>query len=265
MALVALVARHWLIFVAVTLIAAAAAYAASFLMTPTYRATIVLLPVSDSGEQGTLAGLSGAMGGLAGLAGVSLGDNSNRTEALEVLRSRLLVRSFIEQEGLLQGLQRFKGQAMSVERAVELFQDRILDVEEDKITKVVRVSMTWIDRDVAAKWANRYVALANGRLQARAIKEAAERRQFLRRELERTEVLEVRSAAYRLIESQLKSAMVAATKDEFAYRVLDPAVAPDERDRVRPKRVLIAVAAAALVFATTIVILLLRTARRRTY
>jgi len=244
------------------LISGVAAFGLSFLIEPAYRSTVVLMPARDESEQGLLSSLPGALGGLAGLAGISLGGSAVRGEALEFLRSAAMARAFIEQEKIGDQLSAVRGGRPSPQRTLEFFRERVLDVTDDKRTNVIRVSMTWQDPAVAARWANRYVAMANARLQARAVKDAAERRAYLERELQRTGLLELRAAAYRLIESQLKVAMLAATREEFAFQVIDPAVEPDRHDRVRPKRSLLAVVGTML--GSGLALLLLWLKRERT-
>ena len=62
---------------------------------------------------------------------------------------------------------------------------------------------------MAASWANALVTRVNAHLQARAVEESERSLVFLREELERTRVAEVRDVVYRLIESQMQRAMIA--------------------------------------------------------
>jgi LPS O-antigen subunit length determinant protein (WzzB/FepE family) len=43
---------------------------------------------------------------------------------------------------------------------------------------------------------------------------------------------------YKVMESELKDQMVARTRDSYAFKVLDPAVPPDPKDRDSPNRIL---------------------------
>lgn len=58
----------------------------------------------------------------------------------------------------------------------------------------------------------------------------------------RTPVEEMRKTLFDLIASEQKNAMLANTQKEFAFKVLDPAVEPDEK--AKPKRALIVILAA---------------------
>jgi LPS O-antigen subunit length determinant protein (WzzB/FepE family) len=253
-----LVTRHWLVLVLVSALGGLAAFGLSYLIEPAYRATVVMVPARDDADAGMLNSLPGAFGGLAGLAGISIGGDSGRTEALESLRSAAMAREFIEQEKIGPLLAEVLDDDASSEEALRFFRERVLDVSDDRRTNVVRLSVTWVDPTLAAAWANRYVTLTNATLQQRAVREAADRREYLERELQRSDLVELRAAAYRLIESQLKAAMLAVTRGDFAFRVVDPAVAPDPDDRIRPKRTLLSVTGALLAACIALIVLWLR-------
>ncbi len=221
---------------------------AGSMMSPTYRTSVVLTPAGESAQAGVLGGIGSGLGGLAALAGVSLGAGGDRTQALEVLRSRQLARSFIEKNQLLPALfppdrrSLFgKPGTQSLEDAVRLFSQRVIQIQEDRRTGVVVVSVSWHDPQLAAAWANDFVSLADETLRQRAVMDAKRGREYLERELARTQIVELRQAAAGLIENSLKSEMIASTRQDFAFGVADPAVAPDPDDTVRPKKKLLAV------------------------
>ena len=122
--------------------------------------------------------------------------------------------------------------------------------------------MTWGDREQAARWASRYVDLANSELLARSIAESDRRIEFLRTAAAAAETIELRQAVYKLMESEIKSRMVASSRVDYAFKVIDPALVPDERDRVRPKRALLAVLGAVLGALSLVMILMVRARRR---
>ena len=72
----------------------------AFLLTPIYRAEVLLAPVSEEGA-GSLSSLSGQFGDLAALAGINLGAGKDKTaEYVAALNSRLVATDFINQEDL---------------------------------------------------------------------------------------------------------------------------------------------------------------------
>ena len=97
----------------------------------------------------------------------------------------------------------------------------------------------------------------------RAIAEAQRSIDYLRREIKKTELVGVQTVIYRLVETQINNIMLAEVRDEYAFRVIDPAVAALPDDYVRPKPLLMAIAAAFLglglgVFLATMALLIAR-------
>jgi uncharacterized protein involved in exopolysaccharide biosynthesis len=260
-----LLRRHAIGLAASALVGAGIAVAGSFLITPAYRSDVVVALVKDTGSSDLMMSL-GSLGGLGALAGLGLGGDTSRNERIAVLTSRELATSFLKSEQLVErfcetkamkcGPGLFFGSELSevqlANDARKLFQRRVLGVTEDKRTSLVRVSITWRDPAEAASWANEYVELANRELLARAISESDRRIGFLRKLADEAETVELRDAVFKLLESEVKSRMVASSRADYAFKVIDPAVVPDLRDKVRPKRALMAVLGAliaALIFA----------------
>jgi uncharacterized protein involved in exopolysaccharide biosynthesis len=205
-----------------------------------YRADVVLLPVK---ADTTAGGLSSQIGGLAALAGLSLGAGGDESESLEVLKSRSLCNRFLEKYDVVPALfpkrwdaagKKWIGQQPSVSEAVARFDARVKIVSQDKVAGTVRLSMRWTDPAVAARWANDFAALANEEIRQRAEADARRMIAYLNKELATNNVLEVREAINRLIESQLKNQAMANVRNDFAFKVLDPALVPDANDFVSP-------------------------------
>lgn len=215
---------------------------------PVYRSEAVVAPVADDGTMGALGGLASQFGGLASFAGVSLGKGQNWTEAVATLRSRHLIERLVTEEDLLpvlfDGKRRWAfrtgdtggGTTATMGDAVKLFRNSILKVQEDAKTGLVTVRVEWYDAKAAAYWANRLVALADEELRAHAIESADLSLAALKREIERTEGVELRSAISRLMEAQLKAKLGAGVRAQYAYRVIDAAVPSDPDKRVQPTR-----------------------------
>jgi uncharacterized protein involved in exopolysaccharide biosynthesis len=240
--------RKWLVAACVVVFAGLAA-AAAFTMTPMYRAQVVVIPVKADDGRAALSSMVGQLGGLASLAGVSLGGGGNKDEYIRFLRSSDFTARFIEDEKLLPVLfaKRWdaeRGQwnvedpadVPTVADGVRLFDDGMRNVSEEKVSGIVTLTLVWSDREQVAKWANLLIERANRDLRKRAIAEAQASTDYLNAELAKTSVLELRQAIYRLLENQIKTVMLANVRDQYAFRVIDPASAPDPDDTVRPKR-----------------------------
>ena len=242
--------NKWLIMVS-GLLCGGIALTVGLLMTPHYRAQVVVMPVtSDLAAGGGVANLVRGLGGLASLAGIGLNSGSSRDEILEFLRSRSFTTEFLRENNLLPILfeEDWDSKAAqwrvppdkvpTIGDAYEFFTEEVRSIDEDKKSGIVTLSVTWSDPELAAKWANDMVASANARLREKAIEEAQRSIECLKREGEKTNVVAVQEAIGKLTEEQVKSVMLANVRDEYAFKVIDPAVMPEYRDIVRPRRAL---------------------------
>src|SRR6267154_5658872 len=93
---------RWLI-ISITAALTLGAGTAAWLAPKTYRATILISPVSDgSGNQlGGLSSLASQLGGFASMTGISLGGDSKKSESLAVLQSEALTEKYIQNNNLL--------------------------------------------------------------------------------------------------------------------------------------------------------------------
>ena len=262
-------ARYWIVLGLV--LGALAGFGASLLMHPTYRASAVVVPVSNAeGAGGGLSGLLSQAGGLGALAGLGGSFTDNRLESMAVLNSRALVTKFlighhlVELLGKTEGEREQSGQpdeARTLNKAVSRFKKRMLLISEDRRAGTVTVSVDWKDPVLAAQWANDLVSLANEDLRNRAIDEAQLAMKYLNSELDKVSVVGVRETLYKLVEGQLKTISTANSRRDYAFRVVDPATVPDKKDFVSPNRVLLSFGGAFLGMVIGSIIFLRRLAR----
>lgn len=268
---------RWIVIACVALFTALATTAA-FMMVPKYRAEVVIVPVKADDARSALAGMVGQLGGLASMAGLSLGSSGNKDENLQYLRSNGFTARFIDDQKLLPELFSARWDATNsrwnvddpddvptLADGVRLFDRSVRAVQEDRRTGIVTLAVVWKDRELAASWANLLVEQANRDLRQRAIDDAQASLRYLDTELAKTTVLELRQSIYRLIEGQIKTMMLANVRDQYAFKVIDPAVAPDADDWIRPKRaaMILIGAFAGLLGALVVVTWRLRRAQQR--
>ena len=74
---------------------------AAFVMTPVFRATVLMAPARLGEDTNRLRGLGSQFGSLAAFAGVSYKESARNEEALAILKSRLFMERFIESQNLL--------------------------------------------------------------------------------------------------------------------------------------------------------------------
>ncbi|MEE4173812.1 MAG: Wzz/FepE/Etk N-terminal domain-containing protein, partial [Xanthomonadales bacterium] len=174
----------WLIAL-IALLAGAAAYGVSYLMTPEYRASVVLSPATGNTERSRLAGLMGQIGGLGGLAGLGLPESERDEEAFATLKSRSFTESFIENHGLMPVLfpaawdessESWRNEPGSVQPSIRdgfaVMDGSVRTLVRDRETGLVTLHMDWSDPEQAASWANDMVSDVNDRLRTQTVREA---------------------------------------------------------------------------------------------
>ncbi|MEM6818425.1 MAG: Wzz/FepE/Etk N-terminal domain-containing protein [Pseudomonadota bacterium] len=223
----------------------------TYLATPLYRAQVLIAPTEQQTDGSGLGALASQFGGLASFAGVQVGGGAKKDQALAILRSHRFTENFIVSRNLMPTLFRDKWDAQnsswkssldttdvpSIADAVRKFDEKIRRVSEDQRTGLVQLSITWEDREIAALWANEMIQDLNDFLRQIALDQSSANIEFLRAELEKNSLIQVRQAIFSLIEQQVELSMLANTRREYAFEVLDPAVAPDFDDVYWPMKV----------------------------
>lgn len=205
----------------------------AFTLKPLYRAEVVLSPVSANAS-----GLSGQIGGLASLAGLNLGEAGGESkERMAILKSRVLIAKFIEHEKLLPLLFPEGDARRTSWFGVRKFQRQILGIKEDLRSGLITVTIEWPDPVRAASLANGFVAMANETIRLHDAENAERNIAFLTRKLQETSILAVQRDLYDLIEADTKTLMLASTRDDYAFAIVDPAVVPEQK--AKPARALI--------------------------
>jgi uncharacterized protein involved in exopolysaccharide biosynthesis len=237
----------------ITSACAIGALVAAFVMTPIYRAEVLLAPVTEDKTSG-LSALAGQFGDIASLVGINLGAGNSVDESIATLKSRELTTGFIEEFHLKPIL--FAGQWDPKTKtwtrhwwhfgsddsgptdgdAYEKFDRDIRHVSLDPKNNLVTLSIEWTDPVLAAKWANDLVKQVNNVRRQEAVGDSKKSIKFLKEQLSKTGSVEVQQSIYKLIEAQTKNEMIASTRDEYAFKVVDPAVPPEKK--LKPRRML---------------------------
>jgi len=202
-----------------------------------YKADVVLAPANkQAGAGGALA----QFGGLASLAGISL-PGAGEGEPVAVLKSKDFARSFITDLNVMPMLLEdadFGDKKPDIRDAVKVFDTQIRTVTEDKKSGLVTLSVRWKDPDTAAEWANVLVKRLNDRLRTQAQEESERNVAYLQREIAATSVVSLQQSMGRVLEGEMQKLMLARGNEEFAFKVIDRATPPKQRET--PKRTLIA-------------------------
>lgn len=225
---------------------------AALLSTPLYRAEAVLSPVLDPDDNQQFMTPLKEFGSLAALAGINLDHKDKKNEAIATLRSRQFTERFIQDRNLLPVLfprlwdaenERWRTDldadaVPTLWDASELFRESVSYIREDRSSGMVTLSVEWRDADVAAQWANELVAAVNDGMRAKSVETSNKAISYLQEQLARTTVVDLQQVLHRLIEAEMKKIILANINKEFAFKVIDPAVAPQEP--FQPKVLMIA-------------------------
>lgn len=232
-----------------------------------YTSEALLSPVSAE-SQGGLDALAGGLGGLASFAGVNIGSGSvDKTKvALQVLTSRKFIGRFIEKYDLLVPLIAVESWDLesdklvindsfydtqsgtwvrevnlpkkaipSIQEAYKAFKE-ILLVNEDNDSGMITVAIEYFSPVLAQKWVELLVFELNQVMMNTDVKDAEQSISFLKEQISKTDISELKVGLFELVEEQTKTLMLASARDEYVFRTIDPALVPELKSK--PQRAL---------------------------
>ncbi len=243
--------KYKLIVIAFTTLTTLGAIFYASTLPTVYKAEVLMTPAKKSAGGGGI-GLSGGLGGLANMTGISLGIGSSTSEGeqeLARLKTRTFLINHIKEKNLKLTLfadkwnkqeERWIDKEPSDREAYELLFDMITTNHDPRDKAgLVTLLIEWenpVNPNKIAAIANGLVSSLNFRAKQRAILEAKNSISFLEKELARTNIINSQAILYNLIEQQMGKIMMANVRDEFIFKVMDPAVIPE---RAEPKPILI--------------------------
>ncbi len=256
-----------------------------------YKSEVTLAPVA---EESALR-IPGQLGGLAALAGVNLGGAGGGEKtalALEILKSRDFISRFIEQNDLYlpimaaDGWDRVSNQLVwdpkiydqnnqQWVRKVKLpFQPKpsnletyeefkkLFSVNQDNTSGMVKLSVEHYSPYLAKEWLDKLVKAINEEMRERELTEAERSIAYLNTQIAQTNIADVRTMLFSLIEEQTKTVMLANVREEYVFKTIDPAVVAERK--AKPKRALIVVVTAIIAgFLGVFVVLLMSLFRNK--
>jgi uncharacterized protein involved in exopolysaccharide biosynthesis len=253
-----------------------------------YKATTLLAPAGEQGGASGLSKMAGQFGGLASLAGINLGGGgTDKTGlALEVLKSRVFLEKFINKHQLLVPL--MAAENWNAKTNTLLFNDdiyntttktwlreveapkqpepssweaykafkNILVVATDKKTGMMTLTIEHYSPEIATQWLLWLVSDINAAMREQDKAEAQRSIDYLSTKLQETQLADMQTVFYQLIEQQTKTIMLAEVSLEYVLKTIDPANAPEEK--AKPKRALIVVLGTMLGGMLSVLIVLVR-------
>ena len=232
------IGRQWhvLALVWAAVIVAALGY---YLLAPKYYAATTTLVAVEERQGGLGSSLLGQLSDALPLGGLPLG-GQKPAEALAVLRSRDFVLRFIEEEKIAPLLfpddwSAERGAWVTQPTPARLFDrfEALRQVVENKRFGTILLSIEWTDPVLAAKWTNRMVASVNAKLRQQALVAAESKLAQLEQEMRRNSLVTMQQATMGLIEREMGTMLLARTREDFAFKVVDPAIVLDRPTRPR--------------------------------
>ena len=250
-----------------------------------YRSEVILTPAKQDSAMG---GLSGDLGGLASLAGVNLGGGADDKSqlALRVLTSRSFLSEFVIKHQILPNLMAVdewnpiknklhynpdiydvtsnqwlreakfpRKSEPSTQEAYDVLLD-IISITTDKSSGLITLSVDHLSPFVSKQWADWLVEGINDEMRKRDLNEALKTIEYLKDKLKQTQIAEMQTILFQLIEEQTKTIMLAEVLDEYVFKTVDGAIVPELKNS--PKRALICVLGTILGFIFSLFIVLFR-------
>ena len=263
-----------IIFISIIFSACSVVYALSL---PNIYKSEALLTPADQDSGGGLSSIMGQFGGVASLGGVKLGENAaanNKLLAMQILKSRQFSAEFIKNHNILPELMAAKSWHLvsnkitydadiydhdtdtwvreaslpfkakpSLLEAHEVYKD-IVDISEIDGTGMITLSVKHVSPYVAKQWVDWLVEDINRVMKVRDVSEAEKSTAFLIAQLKETQISDMKSVLYQLIEEQAKTIMFANVRDEYVFKTVDAAIVPEKKSE--PSRALICILGALL-------------------
>jgi LPS O-antigen subunit length determinant protein (WzzB/FepE family) len=115
----------------------------------------------------------------------------------------------------------------------------MIAVNKAKETGMVTISVEHLSPEVAQQWVAWLIQDINKVMKERDVAEANRSSEFLNKQIALTNVADIRTILYKLVEEQAKTIMFAEVRDEYVFKTIDPALVPEEK--TKPKRAFICV------------------------
>lgn len=240
----------------------------SLFMTNIYQAKAIIIPVTirESGGMGnaSLAALASQIGGLPG---ISTPSTATSSEIVGLLNSNVLRERMIRQHNLLPimfpdqwdvrqknwkksvfaGLNPFKTNSKTLSKnarkknpdepdiwdALRML-DNMVKVNRNLKDNTITIYVDFSDPDMAARIAECYLLTLTDYMSSETKRVAATNRKYLEEQLGSTADPIIKQKTYNMIAEQIETGMMAEVKENFAFKVIDPPLAPDRK--IKPKR-----------------------------
>ena len=256
----------------VSLLVGGLAFSSTFFLNKKYTSVAVLAP-SDKFQSSSLEKLASRFGGLASLAGISLpiGRTQKDVIAIEMLTSWSFVDSFIKRNKLTVELmagdswdqktgklkinpKRYdvKNQKWESGWLRSILSDekprepsswkqykafvKHLKVDRNDKTGLTTISFSSVSPVLAQTWLDLLIKNVNEEYKQKDIENIKTNIAYLKKQVRETNLSEMKSIFYQLIEEQTKAYMVAQSTNDYVFSVVSSPMTPDVNQASYPKR-----------------------------
>ena len=249
-----------------------------FNSTKLYRSETSVIAKETSGS---LASLGGQAATLASIAGINFNSSGNKAEvALAKLESKIFIINFIHKNNLKRELFAVSGWDKHSDKLI--FNEDIYDHKNDKwrpdkssepsnleafekmtsrininkhvATGIITIAFDHPSPNRSAVLTNQLIEELNNTIMKEELEETTRLLKFLKSEVDKTPITEMKQIFYTLIEEQTKNFMLANASSEYMLKTIDPAIPPEKQHS--PKTIIIffacAIAASILGFSFSI-------------
>ena len=223
----------------------------ALIATSLFRANVIIISNQEEGE--SLTSLSRQYSSLAALAGVNIGGGTgvvDKTDrSLAILTSRSFIEEFVQGQDIRKHLfsylwdskqNRWKEGEPTAAQTYKLVMTNVVDIDIDRRTNLISVSITWEDPVLAAQWANQIIKDINKKIREQEIKELQQSIDYVQAQLGNSDSSgSLNSVMFNLIEELTKKIMIANVREEYAFKIIDPAVVPELKYKPSKRNIVI--------------------------
>ena len=264
--------RRKAVFGGIVLAGGILALAVSLITPDIYRADAVITPVKSQ-EASMGGGIPTLAQQFGGLPGISLPDSGSTAEIISLLESNILREKVLERSGVMQMIfaerwdadkKEWRGAGPSsflsglLDRAKTLLRPKALEaaafgngnaptvwegirklkemvsIVQSARENTITISADALSAETSAKTVGYILDTLNEHMSAEAQRVARVNRAYLEGQLDSAPDPIIRQKIYSLVARQIEMDMMAEVKENFAFKVIDPPMVPDQR--ISPKR-----------------------------
>ena len=115
----------------------------------------------------------------------------------------------------------------------------ILSVNQDIQTSFITISIEHHSPHIAKKWVEIIIQQLNKKMREIDQDQATKSITYLNERAQQTNIQSIKEAISKLLENQMQTLMLAASNEDYVFKIIDPPIASEERSK--PNRALICI------------------------